>query len=115
MIKREEYTDWYYFVKGEIFFSKYANMERVMRAEVVFAMKDGLYIIVKNRYKMHDSENVAFMTRKAIISYVQSLYDCDAAISIGRIGNIEFELTSLESHFHVSEDSPVHIVKNRWE
>lgn len=110
MIKPEELTDFYYFIKGKIYYSKSNNTRSLFNAEVAFALKDGLFICIKNRYdRNHDS--IAFITRKGFIDYVQSLYN--AVPPAGYIGTIEAIMA--ESIYRVNENSPIHLIKNRWE
>lgn len=110
MLNFEEFTDWYYFVEGQIYFSKRCNMRKAFQADVIFAKKDDLFICAKNRYD-NQFGNLAFITRKGFIDYVQSLHN--NIPSIGYFGTIAFTLP--ESTYYVNENSPIHLIKNRWE
>lgn len=110
MLNLEEYTDWYYFVEDKIYFSKRHNIRKIFQATVVFAKKDDLFVCLKNRYDS-DHESVAFITRKGFIDYVQSLYN--KVPYAWRLSDMEFIFP--EPFYRVNENSPIHLIKNRWE
>lgn len=110
MFNLEQLTDWYYFREGKIYFSKRNNTRNLFQAEVVFAKKDELFICVKNRYSCNH-QPAAFITRKGFIDYVQNLYN--QVPHLCHFANMEF--ISPESFYQVDENSPIHLIKNRWQ
>lgn len=106
MVNLEELTDFYYFLDGKIYFSKYRNTRKLFQSAVVFALKDGLFICIKNRYD-GKYESVAFITRKGFIDYVQGLYD--QVPYLYRLSNMESIFA--ESLYRVNENSPIHLIK----
>lgn len=106
----EEFKNFYYFEKGQIYFSKFNNMQKTFHAEVIFAEKDGLFHCIKNRYGYFAGGiEVAFVTRKGFIDFVQALYD--SVPDIYTFNGLTF--VSQESTYNVSEDSPIHLIKRR--
>lgn len=109
----KEISNIYYFIRGKIYFSKAAFTRQLFMSDVVFhETEHGFYKIVKNRY---DHEHLTFMTRKAAIDYVQSLFEKAASKnSLIDAGNKIIICTPIEATYDkVSEDSPIEILKPR--
>lgn len=108
-----EISNIYYFIRGKIYFSKVMFSRQLFMSDVAFhETEHGFYKIVKNRYR---HEPLTFMTRKAAIDYVQSLFEESASENkLIDAGNKIIICSPIEATYDkVTEDSPIEILKPR--